>query len=113
VPSLHGAMPKRKPSLRTARRTRGRVHEALVRDLERLARLAAGGTPERPLVIASPALVDPMVAGMGCPLCEGAFLLEEHAAETHGGDRLRVARVRCVECGTRREVFFRLAAPAS
>jgi hypothetical protein len=103
-------MAKRKPSVRTARRARGRVHETLVRDLERLARLAAGGTPERPLAIASPAQVDPIVGTMGCPLCEGSLRLEEHAAETHGTARLRVARVRCVECGTRRAVFFRLAA---
>ena len=101
-------MGKRKPSARTERRVRARAHEALVHDLERLARLAPGGAPDRPIAIASPAQLEPMVQAMPCPLCQGALGLEEHAAETHDGTRLRVARLRCVECGVRREVYFRL-----
>jgi hypothetical protein len=34
--------------------------------------------------------------------------LDEHAAETLGGRRLRVARCHCAECGAPREIFFHL-----
>jgi hypothetical protein len=101
-------MGKRKPSARAERRARARVHENLVQDLERLARLAPGGAPERPIEIASPAQLEPITQAMTCPLCPGALGLEEHAAETHDGVRLRVGRLRCVECGVRRPVYFRL-----
>jgi hypothetical protein len=36
----------------------------------------------------------------------------EHAAETVDGVRLRVARVACTTCGSRRAIWFRLAEPA-
>jgi hypothetical protein len=96
---------------RGARRTRERARRELVRDLERLATLAPGGTPERPLEVASPAQVEPAAAAMPCPLCQGPLHLEEHAAETHAGRRVRVARVRCATCGVRRAVYFALPPP--
>lgn len=102
-------MTKRKPSPRGLRRERARAHERLVRDLERLARLAPGGAPERPRSIDSPAQVEVIAAATPCPLCEGALRLDQHASATHDGVRLRVARVACTTCGVRRELWFRLA----
>jgi hypothetical protein len=99
--------PKR--PLRAARRLRGRAHAALVRDLERLARLQPGGTPERPLEIDSPARVEVIAASGACPLCEGPLRLAAHTAETVHGVRLRVAHVACTACGTGRALYFRLA----
>jgi hypothetical protein len=107
--SLYAGMPKRKPSPRLVRRLRGRAHERLVADLERLARLAPGGAPDRPLVVEAPSQVEPIAEGTVCPLCEGALRLVTHAAETHEGMRLRVAHVRCTACGVRRALYFRLA----
>ncbi len=101
-------MGKRKPSPRGDRRRRARVHEDLVRDLERLAQLAPGGTPARPIDVESPAQVDVIAETTACPLCEGALQLVEHAAETHDGVRLRAAHVRCTQCGVARVVYFRL-----
>jgi hypothetical protein len=94
---------------RSARRARAREHEKLVRDLERLAQLEPGGAAERPLVIDSPAEVEVIAAARPCPLCKGGLRVEEHAAETVDGVRLRIARVACVQCGVRRAFYFRLA----
>jgi hypothetical protein len=99
---------KRRPSPRGARRLRARAHEKLVHDLERLARLAPGGAPDRPRQIDSPAQVDVIATATPCPLCEGVLRLDEHASETRDGIRLRVARVACTTCGVRRELWFRL-----
>jgi hypothetical protein len=90
------------------RRERARVHERLVRDLERLARLAPGGAPDRPRPIVSPAQVEVIATAAPCPLCEGVLRLDQHASETHDGVRLRVARVACTTCGVRRDLWFRL-----
>jgi hypothetical protein len=73
----------RKPSRAAAQRQQ-------VRDLDRLARLAPGGTPDRPITVDTSPLVDVKVEAMTCPLCEGSFRLVEHAAETIEGQRLRV-----------------------
>lgn len=80
-------------------------------DLERLARLQPGGSPARPLVIDSPAVVEVRAEATPCPLCGGSLKLEEHAAEIIDGVRLRVARVACTMCGVKREIYFRLDEP--
>jgi len=79
---------------------------------EKLLRLSPGGSAERPLDIVSPALVEPHVRGVECPRCRAQVLLEEHAAVTVSGARLREARVRCSACGSRRSLWFRVV-PAS
>lgn len=108
MPSLHVTVGKRKPSARAERRARARVHADLVHDLERLARHAAGGAPDRPIAVESPAQVEPIVEATACPLCEGSLRLEEHAAGTVDGARLRIAHVRCIGCGVARSLYFRL-----
>jgi hypothetical protein len=105
-------MTKRKPSLRTVRRTQAREQAALVKDLERVARLATGGAPDRPHELEAPTQVEPIAAATVCPLCDGELRLENHAAETHDGNRLRVAHVRCTSCGVARALYFRLAGSA-
>jgi hypothetical protein len=100
--------PKRREE-RSARRLRAREHEKLVRDLERLARLQPGGSPERPLVIDSAAVVELRAVAQPCPLCDGPLRLEEHAAVEIDGTRLRVASVACTQCGVRRSFYFHLA----
>ncbi len=83
----------------------------MVRDLERLARLAPGGAPGRPIAVEAPTQVEPIAEATPCPLCEGRVRVTEHAAETHGGTRLRVAHVRCTSCGVARSRYFQLAGP--
>jgi hypothetical protein len=102
-------MGKRKPSPRSVRRTLGRARKDLLTDLERLARLDPGGAPDRPLAVEAPSQVEPIAATRPCPLCAGALRLENHAAETHDGYRLRVAHLRCTSCGVARALYFRLS----
>jgi hypothetical protein len=100
---------REKQPARAARRGRDRAGGKLVRDLERLAQLDAGGSAERPIEVASPAQVEVMALHRACPLCSGPLRLEEHAAATVDGARLRIARVVCTACSVRRALFFRLA----
>ncbi|EYF06627.1 hypothetical protein [Chondromyces apiculatus] len=102
-------MAKKKLSARAARRAGDRETVKLAQDLERLWKLGPGGTPERPIVLASASQVEVTARGTRCPLCQGELRVEEHAAETVAGSRLRVAHVRCVACGSRRAIWFRLA----
>ena len=69
-----------------------------------------GGSPERPLEIDTPPLVDVIAASTPCPLCAGTLRLDEHAAETIAGTRLRVARMTCGSCGIAREIDSTLCA---
>src|SRR5262249_9581039 len=112
VRSIHGGMGKRKPRPRTLARARSRLHADLVQDLERLARLAPGGAPDRPLAVEAPTQVEPIAESAPCPLCQGPLRVQDHAAETHDGARLRVAHVRCSSCGVDRATYFRLARSA-
>jgi hypothetical protein len=101
-------MSRRKPTERAEHRASARAHAKIVRDLERLARLAPGGAADRPIAIVSPAQVEVMAAARPCPLCRGSLRVDEHVALTSGGVRLRVARVACTACGSRRAVYFAL-----
>lgn len=94
---------------RKERRIRDRAHDKLVNDLERLASLEPGGSPDRPIVVDTPAVVDLRAVARPCPLCEGALRLEAHTADEIDGIRLRVAELSCVRCGVRRKRYFRLA----
>jgi hypothetical protein len=105
-------MAKKKLSARAARRAQDRTTEKLGRDLERLAQLAPGGSPERPIALDSASQVEVTARSTPCPRCQGALRVEEHTAETLGGARLRVARVVCAACGARRALYFRLAGDA-
>lgn len=100
-------MTKRK---RAERRAQDRLHEKLAKDLDKLAAHAPGGAPERAIEIASPSEVEVRARATPCPICGGELRVEEHAAETIGGHRLRVAKVVCATCRRARSIYFRLAA---
>ena len=82
----------------------------LGKDLERLWKLGPGGSPERPIGITSPSEVEALARSTRCPICQGELRVEEHAAETLGSVRLRVARVACGICRARRAIYFQLRA---
>src|SRR5689334_9582437 len=94
--------------MRDRRRAARRAQREHVRDLDRLARLAPGGAPDRPIEIDTPPLVEVMTDAAACPLCGGGFRLDEHTAETIDGVRLRIAHVTCKTCGVARPLYFRL-----
>ncbi|HZR83778.1 MAG TPA: hypothetical protein VFD92_21965 [Candidatus Binatia bacterium] len=79
------------------------------RDRERLARLAEGGTPERPITIESASQVEVVAESMRCPLCDGGLRVLAHEAQVVDGARRRAARVVCRACGSTRAIWFALA----
>ncbi len=95
---------------RSERRERDRAQAKLAKDLERLWKLGPGGSPERPIAITSPSEVEVLAKSTRCPICQGELRVEEHAAETLGSVRLRVARVVCVLCRAPRSIYFQLRA---
>ena len=103
---MAGTRKDRRP--RTARRARERELKKDVRERERLVRALPGGSPERPLSAISPAVIEPSARSTPCHQCGGELAVDEHAAETHDGELLRVVRATCRRCGTHREIWFRL-----
>jgi hypothetical protein len=101
-------VPPRKLPPRAQRRADARAADKLSRARERLARLEPGGDPARPVPVESASQVEPHALAVECLRCAGPNRLEEHAAVTVEGERLRVARLTCTRCGARREVWFRL-----
>jgi hypothetical protein len=102
-------MSKKAKRPRTVRREEARQVLGLARDRERLFRLEAGGTPERPIDVDSASVVDVRASRVPCPRCGGEQAVKEHAAVggTHGV-RLREARLECRRCGAQRSLWFRL-----
>lgn len=94
---------------RAVRREEERAQAKLARDVEKLAELAPGGAPARPLEIATPAEVEVLARSTPCPVCRGELRVLEHTAEVLAGARLRVARCACARCGRERPIYFRLA----
>jgi hypothetical protein len=82
----------------------------LAEDRERLFRLDVGGSPEKPLEVKVPSLVESTARERRCPRCEGEQDLLEHRAVVVGAARLREAVLRCRACGGQRSLWFRLTA---
>lgn len=99
---------KKKTSARTERRAAARAAEKLVHAKEKLATYEAGGAPERPIDVVSPAQVEPHARSQRCARCDEPFHVDEHTAESRDGARLRVAHVSCRRCGARRAIYFRV-----
>ncbi|MGH7438031.1 MAG: hypothetical protein ACRENE_20305 [Polyangiaceae bacterium] len=105
----HGFMTRKRATARTVRRTQERAAVKLARDRERLAALEAGGTPSRPVEVQSAAQVEPHALAAACLRCGASNRLAEHAAVADDeGQLLRVARLRCAQCGAGRAIWFRI-----
>jgi hypothetical protein len=83
-----------------------------MRERERLARLAPGGSPERAIAVTTPAVVEGRAQSMPCPLCAGPLDVLEHSAELRDHVSLRALRCRCRQCRAESTVWFRLERPA-
>lgn len=95
---------------RSERRLAEREAGKLARARLRLAALEVGGSPERPIELASASVVEPHASSLPCAACGASGVrVEEHAARTMpDGGLVRVVRVYCARCGVRRDVFFRV-----
>lgn len=102
-------MAARKVGARAARRASTREAEKLARAKERLFVLGPGGAPERPRMVESASVIEPIARSTRCPRCDGSLRVDEHAAVVVAGAGLRLVRATCVQCGSRRELWFRIA----
>jgi hypothetical protein len=93
---------------RTARRKDERKLRELVTAREKLAALAPGGSPERPIVVETAAVVELRAGDSRCVQCQGRMRIDSHRAETVGGELLRVVDARCLSCGTPRSLWFKI-----
>jgi hypothetical protein len=94
---------------RTERRERERALRREVRERERMAAILPGGSPERPIEVATSAVVEIRAAATPCVQCGGQLTVAEHAAQRHGEETLRVVRAACRRCHAPRSLWFRLA----
>ena len=69
-----------------------------------------GWSINSPILVTSPAAVEPKAARMLCLNCEGRLLVDNHRIVDSKGERLRVAPVQCARCGWAADVYFRLEA---
>jgi hypothetical protein len=84
----------------------------LGRDRERLAALEPGGSPDRPILVQSAAVIEIRARAQRCLRCDGGLALDEHAAITVGTHSLRVTHLRCTQCGTARQIYFEIVVPS-
>src|SRR5688572_24031793 len=102
------AQRKSKTRPRHTRRQAERAAEKLAAQREKLFLLEAGGTPERPIDLETPVLVELRAAAFACPRCGTPVHVREHAATNVSGALLREARVQCPRCGSKRSLWFRI-----
>jgi hypothetical protein len=102
------ATSKRSERPRTKKRAEARTLHKLRAERERLFLLERGATPQRPIEIATPALVELKATALACPRCLTAFRIEAHRAAKVAGLRLREAEVSCPRCHVRRSLWFEL-----
>lgn len=102
------AVAKKPKRDRTLRREAARAAAALAADRERLFALEPGGSPERQIDVDAVSIVEVRAAAVACPRCAGRHRVDEHAAVTVAGARLREVRLACAQCGSRRSLWFRL-----
>jgi hypothetical protein len=100
----------KKPRPRTERRAQARALEKLARDRDKLARLEPGGSAERPIPLESASQVEVHARSFRCTRCEAELRVEEHLARTVEDRPLRLVRLICPMCGTRRDAWFRIDA---
>jgi len=84
-----------------------RVNELLRReqDRERLASLLPGGSRERPIVVASAAVIEPRVLRTPCLHCGGEYRVHEHE---RAAPSVRRVDAGCRQCSALRTIWFRL-----
>lgn len=72
---------------------------------EQLAALSRGGSPDRPIQVASASVIEARTTALPCPLCEGEYRVLEHTRPTPS---LRKVDVACRHCSTPRTLWFTL-----
>ena len=105
-------MAKKKKRPRAQRRALGRELRKLIEKKERLAELEPGGSPERPIEVPSASVVELRAVELGCIHCDQRPRVDAHDARVVEGRGLRRVRLSCPRCGSKREVWLRIASRA-
>ncbi len=99
---------KRPERARTLRRCGERKFDKLVSARRKLIALEPGGSPERPLEVASASVVEPRAEAFACPECGAALRCREHRAELVQGKPLRIVDLTCRTCASELTLYFRV-----
>ena len=104
----------RPPRPRRQQREQQRALRKTVRQLERLAAEMPGGSPERPIDVASASVVETKARAIACVQCEATELelRGDHATSTARGVLRELAMV-CRQCHAPRTVWLRVAPGAN
>ena len=70
---------------------------------EQLATLSRGGSPNRPIRVASSSVIESRAKALPCPHCGGEYRIHEH---TRPVPELRRLDVACRHCSTPRTLWF-------
>jgi len=81
---------------------------AAIDQLEARAQARPGGAADRPIEVVSPSEVEVAARSTPCPLCGGELRVDEHAAETIDGTRLRLAHATCIACSSSRTLYLQI-----
>lgn len=87
-------------------RERGLREQILER--ERAAMLRPGGSPERPIEVASVAVIELRAEAQPCLHCDAHPRIEAHSAEKIADRSLRKLSLRCPRCHASRVLWFAL-----
>jgi predicted RNA-binding Zn-ribbon protein involved in translation (DUF1610 family) len=105
----------KKKRARSERRALERRQDKLASARRKLIALEPGGSPARPIVVDSAAVVEPRAESFACPECGSSMRAEEHRAlspsEQTGYESLREVGLCCRRCGSSLRLFFRIVEP--
>ncbi len=106
-------MAKKPKRPRVPRRVDERRLRREVREREALAAALPGGTPERPIEVPTPAVIEGRARRAPCPQCGGKLQIEDQAAlPQEDGGILREIQMICTRCHVRRSLWFLVVRPA-
>lgn len=79
---------------------------------DELARLEAGAAADHPLALPSASLVELEATAHPCLRCLSRVRVDDHVVEYGAAGPLRVAHVKCPQCGLERDMYFRIVPPS-
>jgi hypothetical protein len=103
----------RPPRPRRERREHERALRKTVRTTERLATHLPGATPDHPVDVAAPAVVEIRARATPCPQCGGELEVRGDRADSTPRGILREVRVVCRLCHVPRTLWFRVTPRAA
>jgi hypothetical protein len=98
---------------RKKQREQARALRKLVRRTEELAGELPGGSPERPIDVASASVVEAKARATPCIQCSGALDITGDRATSTARGVLREVALACRQCHAPRTLWFRVAPAAT